>query len=248
MPIRQLARAIGIFALVLTTGAANAQDAPAGARSKAMEDTIRNFILENPEIIVEALEKYEAKQRKNREKAATAALVAHRDALFNHPMTPVSGNSKGDVTVVEFFDYQCGFCKRAMSSVVSLIKEDPKVRVVWKEFPILGPVSEYAARAAMAARKQDKYFEFHVAVMGARGKLTPRKVIRLAEKAGLDTARLKKDMADPAISKYLNETIRLAQALGINGTPGFVIGDKVVRGLIDKSRMKALIDAVRKQS
>jgi protein-disulfide isomerase len=163
-------------------------------------------------------------------------------------MTPVSGNPKGDVTIVEFFDYQCGYCKRTMQNVLDLQKEDPKVRVAWKELPILGPVSEFAARAAMAAEKQGKYMEFHTAVMGARGQLTPEGVMKHAADAGIDVDRLKRDMMAPEIGKYLRDTLQLAQELGINGTPGFVIGGKLVPGALDKEQMKALIAKAREAS
>ncbi len=126
-------------------------------------------------------------------------------------------------------------------------KEDPHLRVAWKELPILGPASEFAARAAMAANRQNKYLAFHVAVMGNRGKLTPDTVLKLAGKAGIDVERLKRDMADPAIDKYLKDTLQLAQELGINGTPGFIIGGKLVPGALDKQQMKDLIAEARKQ-
>ena len=192
------------------------------------------------------LEKFEQKQRAARDQASADALASRKDELYNHPMTPVTGNPKGDVTIVEFFDYQCGYCKRAMQTVLEVQKEDPSVRIVWKELPILGPASEFAARAAMAAKRQDKYLDFHVAVMGNRGPLTPDTVFQLAKKAGINVDRLKRDMADPAIEKYLQDTLQLAQQLGINGTPGFVIGGKLVPGAIEKDQMKELIAEARK--
>ena len=174
-------------------------------------------------------------------------MTSRKDDLYNHPMTPVTGNPKGDVTIVEFFDYQCGYCKRAMQTVLEVQKEDPHVRIAWKELPILGPASEFAARAAMAAKRQDKYLDFHVAVMGNRGPLTPDTVFQLAGKAGISVDRLKRDMEDPAIDKYLRDTLLLAQQLGITGTPGFVIGGKLVPGAIDKDQIKQLIAEARKQ-
>jgi protein-disulfide isomerase len=162
-------------------------------------------------------------------------------------MTPTTGDPKADITIVEFFDYQCGYCKRAMQTVLEIQKEDPRLRIAWKELPILGPASEFAARAAMAAKRQDKYLDFHVAVMGNRGQLTPDSVLQIAGKAGIDVDRLKRDMTDPAIEKYLQDTLQLAQQLGINGTPGFIIGNKLVPGALDKQQMKDLIAEARKQ-
>jgi len=231
--------------LALSSAGALAQNK---GKAQDLEKAIHDYLLSHPEVIIEALERYEAHQRNAQKEAAKAALNLHRDILFKHPMTPVSGGKDADVTIVEFFDYQCGFCKRVLSTVVSVIENDPKIRVVWKEFPILGPTSEFAARAAMAAERQGKYLQFHTNVMGARGQLTPQKVLRIAEKIGLDVERLKKDMAAPEITKYLADTAQLAQALGITGTPGFVIGDKIVGGAIDKAKMQELIAAMRNRS
>jgi protein-disulfide isomerase len=214
---------------------------------QALDEAIRSYLLEHPEVIVQSLQKYDDKQRAGREQATSDALVARKDELYHHPMTPITGDPKGDVTMVEFFDYQCPYCKHTMQNVLEVQKEDPHLRVAWKELPILGPASEFAARAAMAANRQNKYLAFHVAVMGNRGKLTPDTVLKLAGKAGIDVERLKRDMADPAIDKYLKDTLQLAQELGINGTPGFIIGGKLVPGALDKQQMKDLIAEARKQ-
>lgn len=243
--MRHIIQIICLFGLVLIGPGASAQEP---SKAGELEKAIREYLVNNPEVIIEALEKYEMRQRDARENAAKTALKVHKKLLFDHPMTPVSGGKNADVTVVEFFDYQCGFCKRSLKPMLALLKQDRKVRVVWKEFPILGPTSEFAARAAMAAKRQGKYFEFHIKIMGARGQLTAQKVLRIAGKIGLDIEKLKKDMADPKITKYLADTAQLAQTLGITGTPGFVIGDKVVAGAIGKARMQQLIAAVREQS
>ena len=164
--------------------------------------------------------------------------------LRAHPLSPVSGNVEGDVTVVEFFDYQCGYCKRALPTMEALLETDPDVRVVWKEFPILGPVSDFAARAAMASARQDLYLPFHLALM-REPKLTEGKVLEIASKTGLDTARLQQDMEDPAIQAYLDETRALAREIGITGTPAFVIGGRLVPGVVDSARMKELVASAR---
>lgn len=148
--MRHFIQVICLFGLVFTGSGAWAQDT---GKAGELENAIREYLLNNPEVIIEALEKYESRQRQARENAARTALTAHKTSLFDHPMTPVSGTRDADVTIVEFFDYQCGFCKRTLGSMLSILKEDPKVRVVWKEMPILGPTSEFAARAAMAAKR-----------------------------------------------------------------------------------------------
>jgi protein-disulfide isomerase len=241
MPLRRLGAILPAAALLFAAAGTQAAD------KQALDEAIRSYLLEHPEVIIQSLEKYEQKQREARDKASAEAMTSRKDDLYNHPMTPVTGDPKGDVTIVEFFDYQCGYCKRAMQTVLEIQKEDPRIRIAWKELPILGPASEFASRAAMAAKRQDKYLDFHVAVMGNRGPLTPEKVFQLAGKAGISVDRLKRDMEDPAIDKYLRETLLLAQQLGITGTPGFVIGGKLVPGAIDKDQMKALIAEARKQ-
>ena len=239
----RLAAVLPVFGLLCGLGIG-----VAGAADDPTDERIRQFILNNPEVLIQALEKYQLKERDRQRQESAAAITTNRDKILNHPMTPVSGNKNGDVTIVEFFDYQCGFCKRTLPTMLEMIKQDKKLRVVWKELPILGPVSQIAARAAMAAHKQGKYVPFHIAVMGARGQLTTNKIFRLAKKVGLDVDRLKRDMKDPAIDTYLRNTIRLAQSIGINGTPGFIIGDKLVPGAIEKDRMMELIAKARSQS
>ena len=244
MPLRAATCLRSLFAILLLTLPASAADTPAPQR-EAVEAIVRDYLLRNPEVLVEALEAYRAKQEASKLEAAGAAIAAHREALLRHPMSPVSGNPKGDVTVVEFFDYQCGYCKRSLDTMLDAMKSDPKLRVVWKDLPILGPVSRYAAQAAMAAAKQDKYLDFHVAVMGARGQLTEARVLELADKAGIDVARMKKDMADPAIARYLDETTEMAMTLGITGTPGFIVGDHLIPGAIGPDDMRAVIAEAR---
>ncbi|MCY4502344.1 MAG: DsbA family protein, partial [Alphaproteobacteria bacterium] len=210
----------------------------------AIEGMVRDYLLKNPEVIEEAIGILRAKRREEDRKRAEAAIAENGEALREHPMSPVSGNAQGDVTVVEFFDYRCGFCKRTLPAMEALLKEDANVRVVWKEFPILGPVSVFAARAAMAADRQGKYYPFHLALM-KEPELTDGKVVELAVGAGLDMERLRRDMEDPAIQAYLDETRALAQQIGIDGTPAFVIGGRLVGGAVDAARMKELVAAAR---
>ena len=214
-----------------------------GLDRESVRKIVREYLLEHPEVIEEAVRGLRAKRESREQDRVPAAL---RDkALRFHPMSPVSGNPEGDVILVEFFDYQCGYCKRSLKPVKDLLETDRQLRVVWKEFPILGPVSRFAARAAMASEQQGRYLEFHVAVMGSRGKLTEDRVMAIAGSVGLDVQRLRRDMEDPAIENYLDETIRLAQVLGIRGTPAFVIGDTLVPGVVSGDRLKELIARAR---
>ncbi len=208
-------------------------------------DFVADYLRKNPEIMIEVSEILRAKQARLERDKAAYTLDAHRDKIERHPMTPSTGNDQGDVTVVEFFDYQCPYCKRVFSYMAELEKEDKNLRVVWKEYPILGPISRFAARAAMAADRQGKYMDFHAAVMGAPGRLSEDRIMKLAKGAGIDIAKLKVDMKLPEIDAYLDETIALAGALGITGTPGFVIGDEIVAGAIIKRDMKQRIEFAR---
>ena len=158
----------------------------------------------------------------------------------------MGGNPEGDVTVVEFFDYQCPYCKLVEPAVEDLIKGDSKLRIVYKEFPILGPVSTYASRVALAAMKQGKYVEFHTAMMAAKGKITEDIVMKIAADAGLDLAKVKIDMNAPEIEKTIQHSYELADALGINGTPAFIIGDALLPGAADLATLKKAVTETRK--
>ena len=248
MIVRILLPLLAIAAAAAFTPDSRAESpATPGLDREAVRKIVREYLLEHPEVIEEAIQVLQAK-RESRDQVRVrvrAALREHDKALRSHPMSPVSGNPKGDVTLVEFFDYQCGYCKRSLKPVRDLLETDRQLRIVWKEFPILGPVSRFAARAAMASEKQGRYLEFHVAVMGSRGKLTEDRVMAIAGNVGLDLQRLRRDMGDPAIENYLDETNRLAQVLGIRGTPAFVIGDTLVLGTVDGVRLKELIARAR---
>jgi protein-disulfide isomerase len=234
----------GMF--LLPAAPTNAADPLTPDQKKAFEKVIRDYLLNKPEIILESMEKLRDRERILQEKAAVEKLASSKATLFKHPMTPMSGSKNADVTLVEFFDYQCGYCKRVIGSMVSLVENDKNLRVVWKELPILGPNSRYAATAAMAAKKQGKYFLFHVALMKSRGQLSPEGIIRTARKIGLDVKKLQEDMGDPEINAYLDETIQLAQSLGIRGTPGFIIGKRIIPGAVGLDQLKSYIAEERK--
>lgn len=246
--MRGMRTAVALAAAAIAALAAGAQaraEAPAALDRQAVGEIVREYLLENPEVIEEAMRALRAKREAARQQVVRNVIANNRDAIFSHPMTPVSGDRQGDVTLVEFFDYRCGYCKRALAPMKALLAGDARLRVVWKEFPILGPVSRFAARAAMAAARQDRYLDFHLALMGAPEKLTEASVMGIAERLGIDVERLRRDMEDPAIGAYLDETNRLARDLGITGTPAFVIGETVVPGAVGLARLKALIADVR---
>lgn len=216
-----------------------------GKDRKAIEEIVRQYLLDNPEIIFEAIETLREREQVAKEESQRRALKGSHAQIYDHPLSPQSGNPEGDVTIVEFFDYQCGYCKRVFPTLMQIVGEDKNVRVVWKELPILSPVSRFAARAAMAADRQGRYFDFHVALMDLKGRLTEQRVMETAEKTGLDMKKLIKDMAAPEIERYLDDTYALAEALGISGTPAFVIGDSLVPGAISAADMRALVTVAR---
>jgi protein-disulfide isomerase len=212
-----------------------------------IDSLIREYILTHPEVIADSMEQWQKRRETDRDQQQRKTLSSLDAKVYENPMTPISGAAEGtyDLVIVEFFDYQCGYCKKAFSTVLKILETDKKIRVAWKEFPILGPASRIAAVAAMAAKKQGKYFEFHVAIMSLKGRLSEQRIMDVAQKIGLDIPRLNKDMNDPAISAYLEETLRLGQSLGVNGTPAFIIGEHVIPGAIGEDQMRKLIKLAR---
>ena len=188
---------------------------------------------QNPEILVEMTTELEKRQQVEESAKQQKIIGDNAEAIFRSPLSYTAGNPNGDVTVVEFFDYNCGFCRRALTDVVKLVDTDDKVRVVFKELPIFGEESEGAAKAALAAGKQGKYFEMHQKLYAAPGKADKEKALRVASELGLDVPQLEKDMEDPSVIKELEEVKELAQKLGVQGTPLYLIGDRVVPGAPD---------------
>ena len=242
-------RALTAFAFAALALPAVAQDALTPAQRDAVDQRIRDYLVENPEVIVEALEALDARRREA-QAAGDADLVArHAEALFEDGYSHVFGDPDGDVTIVEFADYRCGYCKAAHPQVTALLAEDGDIRLVLKEFPILGPESMTAAQVAMAALRlsTEGYEALHDAMMTHRGQLDEATVLRLAEEAGLDPAALRAEMAASAdaIEADIRSTYELARALGIEGTPSFVIGGRIVRGLASPEQMRALVAEAR---
>ncbi|KZZ23193.1 hypothetical protein A3753_04320 [Sulfitobacter sp. HI0082] len=215
---------------------------PSDARIKELA---LEAIRENPQIIMEAVQLLEQEQAATQAEAAADLLKNQRELLEHDPNAPVFGNPEGDVTVVEFFDYNCPYCKRAMSEVQGLLDVDRDVRLVYREWPILSEGSVFAAKAALAAREQGKYEEFHRALMGMEQRAEEASVMRLAEEIGLDIEQLRTDMEAPKVQEHIDESMRLTQALGFNGTPSFVIGDDMVPGFVEQEQLEALVDKTR---
>ena len=195
---------------------------------------------------VAAEREHERRLKAEEDQKREGALVANADAIFKSPHDLVAGNPEGDVTMVEFFDYNCSWCKKGLPEVMSLIEKDKNLRLVLKEYPIFGGDSDYAAMAALASKAQGKYWEFHLAMLSHEGKLARDDVDAIAKAQGLDVDRLKADMNSPEIAQIIAANQRLAQSLNINGTPAFIIDQTVVPGYLPVDGLMAAIDEVRR--
>jgi protein-disulfide isomerase len=230
--------------------------APASAQSFSdqqrteIQKIIREYLLANPDVLEEVSAELNKRQAVAEAAKQASAVKKHSDALFNSPRGVVVGNREGDVNFVEFFDYNCGYCKRAMTDMMDLMKADPKVRVVLKEFPVLGQGSVEAAQVGVAVRMQDpsgkKYLDFHQKLLNSRGQIDKAKAISAAKESGLDMARLEKDMASPEVKATLEENFKMAEDIGLNGTPSYVIGQQVVVGAVGLDQLKEKIAAARR--
>ncbi|MGE0108403.1 MAG: DsbA family protein [Bdellovibrionales bacterium] len=236
-----------IFGLLLSLAAPSyAETSLSGAQKKEVEDVVRTLLLEKePDLIIKAAEEMQKRAEKESREQGAKAVQESQKELINDSDDPVIGNKKGDVTIVEFFDYNCGYCKVVLPTLQELIKKDPKVRIVMKEYPILGNTSEYAAKAALASVNQNKYMAFHDALMGNKQHLTEALVIGIAKRAGLDTDKLKKDMESDKIAKIISKTRDLGEKVGARGTPTFIIGGKIFPGAVPLEQMQEEIKKIR---
>jgi protein-disulfide isomerase len=217
-------------AAVPTTPVAPVAHSLTAEQRKEIEAIIKDYLLQNPEVLMEAQTALEAKMEKLQAERMQVAIKENAKELFQSTTAPVAGNPKGDVTVIEFFDYNCGYCKKAFPDVAQFLEKDKQLKMLFKEFPILSKGSEEASKVALAARLQGKYWEFHRAMFETPGQANEAQALKVAEKLGLDMARLKKDMASAEVKREIEETHKLAQKMGIQGTPHFLIGERVIPG------------------
>jgi protein-disulfide isomerase len=239
--------ACGLVAAACFGGLARAADPTTPPQRQQIEAIIHDYLMQHPDVLIAALREAEDKLHHDDAAKASKAVAENKKEVFDDPATPVVGNPEGDVALVEFFDYRCPYCKQVEPSLESMLKQDPKLRLVYKEFPILGPVSITAAQAALAAKRQGKYEAFHAAMMAAHGNISDETVYRVAGSVGLDLDKLKHDMASPEIAQAIKDNLKLADALDIHGTPAFVIGDQVVPGAVDLDALKGMVAAARKK-
>src|SRR5712671_1446454 len=245
-----------IRTLVAATFALAALAAPASAQSFSpdqrgeIEKIVREYLLSNPQLLQDVMAELEKRQQQAELEKHRSAIKEHAEIIFDSPRQVTLGNPKGDVTFVELFDYNCGYCKRAMADMLDLMKNDPKLKVVLKEFPVLGQGSVEAAQVAVAVRMQDKtgkkYLEFHQKLLGSRGQADKARALAVAKEIGLDMARVEKDMAGDEVKATIEESMKVAEALGLNGTPSYVVGSDVVVGAVGLAALKDKVETARR--
>jgi protein-disulfide isomerase len=244
------------IALAAAVSLALAGAAPAVAESFSADQReeigkiVKDYLLTHPEVMQDVMAELEKRQQAAETEKHRTAIVENKATLFSSPHQVVLGNPQGSVTMVEFFDYNCGYCKRAMSDMLDLIKNDSNLKFVLKEFPVLGEGSVDAARVAVAARMQDstgkKYIEFHQKLLGGRGGADKMRALAVAKEVGFDIPRLERDMGSDEVKKTIDENMKLAEALGVNGTPSYVVGQEVVVGAVGLDALREKISAERK--
>ena len=244
-----------ILTVLLAVPLTFASAAPASAQSFTgeqrgeIERIVKEYLLSHPELLQDVMVELEKRQTLAEAEKHRAAVKEHSASIFSSPRQVTLGNPQGDVTVVEFFDYNCGYCKRAMTDMLDLIKNDGKLKFVLKEFPVLGEGSVQAAQVAAAARMQDKggkkYLEFHQKLLGGRGAADKTRALAVAKEVGFDMARIEKDMTSDEVKAQIEESFKLAEALGLNGTPSYVVGSDVVVGAVGLNALKEKVSSAR---
>jgi protein-disulfide isomerase len=246
--LRTIAAVCAALLAVAVPQAVRAQDFSPAQRG-SIETIVHNYLIAHPEVLQEAMAELEKRQTAAEAEKHKSAVKEHAQTLFSSPRQVVLGNPNGNVTFVEFFDYNCGYCKRALDDMLTLLKGDSNLKVVLKEFPVLGPGSVEAAQVAVAVHMQDKtgkkYLEFHTKLLGSRGQADKARALAVAKEIGLDMSRLEKDLASPEVKAKLQEDFKLAEALGLNGTPSYVIGSDVVVGAIGLAGLQQKVNTAR---
>jgi protein-disulfide isomerase len=248
LSFRLLLPALLAVALCGMPPAASAQSFSDSQRGD-IESIVRNYLIAHPEVLEEAMAELSKRQASAEAEKHQAGIASNADKIFNSPRGVTLGNKDGDVSFVEFFDYNCGYCKRAMADMLDLMKTDPNLKIVLKEFPVLSEGSVDAAKVAVAVRMQDpsgkKYLDFHQRLLGGRGPADKTRALAAAKEAGLDTARIEKDFGSPEVRATIEENFKLAEAMGMNGTPSYVIGKQVVIGAVGLEGLKEKIGVAR---
>lgn len=246
----KMSLAVAALGLMSSVALAAGTDSNLSAAQKTeVENVVRELLLnKEPDLIVKAAQEMQRRTEKEEMTKGQEAISKKEKELYSDPDSQVMGNKNGDVTIVEFFDYQCGYCKVVQPAVQELLESDKNLRFIFKEYPILGPGSMFASKAALASVKQNKYVKFHEALMTSKQHLTDDGVLEVAEDVGIDVKKLKVDMEDPKITKMLDKNRALGESLGARGTPTFIIGGKLYPGALPVDQMKEIISNIRKAS
>jgi len=238
-----------IFLALPAMTPARAQGFSADQREQ-IGNIIKDYLLAHPEVMQDVMAELEKRQQAAEAEKHRSAVAQNQATLLSSPHQVVLGNPQGNVTMVEFFDYNCGYCKHALPDMLTLIKTNPNLKFVLKEFPVLGEGSVEAARVAVAARMQDstgkKYLEFHQKLLGGRGPADKMRALAVAKDVGFDMTRIEKDMGSDEVKKTIDENLKLADALGVNGTPSYVVGDEVVVGAVGLDALREKLKAEQK--
>jgi protein-disulfide isomerase len=250
LPFRVLARIAAMLAVaaILAPSSRPALAQPALDRP-AVEAIVKEYLMQHPEVIEDAMNELQARRVAAESERQKKALAENRDQIVSAPQNVVLGNPDGDVTLVEFFDYNCGYCKRGLADMLGLLDKDKKLKVVLKDYPILSPGSIEAAAVAQGVKKQlkgDKFLEFHKALLMSRGPVAKDRAIEVAKDAGVDMTKLETDVNDTSVKTAIGENLRLGETLGVSGTPSYVLAGELVSGAVGYDALKTKIDAVRK--
>ncbi|MCO6512074.1 MAG: DsbA family protein [Aridibacter famidurans] len=219
-------------------------DVFSGMERSAIEKIVSDYLVRNPSVIRDAMQALEIQEQREKELRISESLKANRQQLYADPDSPVAGNAAGDVSVVVFLDYNCGYCRSTLPHLQSIADSDPGVRIIFKEFPILGMQSHTAALAALAAKRQGKYLDFHNELL-TTDSTGEGSIRQISQRLGLDFERLQKDMADPELSDQIRRNLQLAASLSINGTPAYIVGDQMIPGALDLESLKTFIAIAR---
>ena len=250
MTLKSIALAAAAAAVLLLPAAAPARAQSFSApQREEIGKIVKDYLISHPEVLQEAMAELEKRQAAAEAEKSKTVIKNNEQTIFSSARQVTIGNPQGDVTLVEFFDYNCGYCKRALSDLMDLMKADSKLKVVLKEFPVLGPGSVEAAQVAVAVRMQDKtgkkYLEFHQKLLGGRGQADKARALAVAKDIGLDMTRLEKDMVSEEAKATFDENIKLAETLGMNGTPSYVVGSEVVVGAVGLDTLKQKVNTAR---
>lgn len=208
-----------------------------------IEQVIKDYLTkEHPEVLIEAMQELQIRQQASAQAKSEEALKKDFDQIFNDPATPVGGNPKGSVTIVEFFDFNCGYCKMSEPFLEKILKEDHDIKMIYKDYPILGPTSVEAAKAALASVKQNAYVKFHDALMSQKDHLSSDAIYSIAKDIGLNVEKLKKDMTADEIAAHIKANEDLGREVGVRGTPMFIIGNQIFPGALQYEQMKSAVD------